>query len=386
MARRLAPFCWILVVMAGVGCERGVPGAAPEAGTAVVVADTPALRIGVLEGDSAYQLYNVRAIRRLSDGRILVADGGHRLRLYGPDGSFERGVGGPGEGPGEFRSIDFVAVLPGDSILVFDRRLGRATVFTHEGTLARGFRPGQEGGAAPGDVVGLLEDRTLLVRTGPIYAWGEATAGAHRDSSAYYRVDLDGAPVGPVGRFPSTDTYVALTSSSMSVMMLLLGRQGLMVAAGDRLYFGDTGHPDIVVLHPSGAVLDTVRTSLPARRVTDELVERAREARLAGYDDDASRQRAMTRFASMPPPEHLPFYDQLHVDERGLLWLKEYHVAEDSPATWRILSSDGSPLGSVTLPASFSIHEIGVDYVLGRARNALDVEFVHLYPLERPPG
>jgi hypothetical protein len=48
-----------------------------------------------------------------------------------------------------------------------------------------------------------------------------------------------------------------------------------------------------------------------------------------------------------------------------------------------VFSDEGVLLGTVAIPPDLSIMEIGQDYVLGVWRDPLDVEFVHLYSLQR---
>ena len=40
-------------------------------------------------------------------------------------------------------------------------------------------------------------------------------------------------------------------------------------------------------------------------------------------------------------------------------------------------------LGFVEMPAGLVIHEIGKDYILGKLRDELDIEYVQVWPLER---
>jgi hypothetical protein len=67
---------------------------------------SPALVIGT-RPEPSYELSRVAGAARLSDGRIVIADGGSlQLRFFDSQGVFSNAVGGPGEGPGEFRRID----------------------------------------------------------------------------------------------------------------------------------------------------------------------------------------------------------------------------------------------------------------------------------------
>jgi hypothetical protein len=56
-------------------------------------------------------------------------EGNKAFAVFSPTGVFLRRMGREGEGPGEFSAIHAIAVGPGDSVSVFDRFLGRQTVY-----------------------------------------------------------------------------------------------------------------------------------------------------------------------------------------------------------------------------------------------------------------
>ena len=88
-----------------------------------------------LDFGPADTLYRIGAITRMSDGRIVVANGStNDLRIYSPAGKPLRRIGREGAGPGEFRDISRVFTIANDSLLVFDILLRRASVFDSQGT------------------------------------------------------------------------------------------------------------------------------------------------------------------------------------------------------------------------------------------------------------
>lgn len=107
----------------------GVTLAAAEApawapGEGWLVNEEPTLQIGAMDGLPEYQFTELVGAVRLSDGRIVVADrGASELRFFGPDGGFQARVGRQGEGPGEFRRLEYVGVFQGDSLVTFDSAL-----------------------------------------------------------------------------------------------------------------------------------------------------------------------------------------------------------------------------------------------------------------------
>ncbi len=82
--------------------------------------------------------YFVQPVRRFladDEGRLYIADNGDLLlHQFDQSGKLLMTIGGEGDGPGEFRSIEIVDVS-NDRIVTFDFTLQRASVFSATGTL-----------------------------------------------------------------------------------------------------------------------------------------------------------------------------------------------------------------------------------------------------------
>jgi hypothetical protein len=131
------------------------------------ISEEPMVEIGVVEGSEEYILSDVRGAVRLGDRRIVVADRGSLdLRFYSPTGEFLFRSGREGEGPGEFRRLDFLGVLPGDSLLTYDGRLGRIQLFDSSGTFLRSLPPVKSPWPEfnPTGVIGVLDERRIAMR------------------------------------------------------------------------------------------------------------------------------------------------------------------------------------------------------------------------------
>lgn len=125
----------------------------------------PTLHIGVLEGDEAYQLHDVRDALRLPDGRIVVANQGTReVRTYAADGQFLGASGEDGDGPGQWRAISNVHPVQGDTLLVVDHRLGRhGLIDARTGAYLGAADPARVEGLVPGS----WHHRGLLLQAPP---------------------------------------------------------------------------------------------------------------------------------------------------------------------------------------------------------------------------
>lgn len=107
----------------------------PEEGLRAELAaalSTPVGTLGVREGSGPELFGQIRDVTQDSQGRILVLDSEHgEVRIFGRDGAFIGAFGGRGEGPGEFRSPDHLALFGNGDLLVSD--LGRMQIFEPAG-------------------------------------------------------------------------------------------------------------------------------------------------------------------------------------------------------------------------------------------------------------
>jgi hypothetical protein len=373
----------IIAALAGCGGDRGGAGARAS----VVVADSAALRIGVLDGEPEYQFHRAKAARVLSDGRLVVADAGYRLRVYDADGRYLQTIGGFGGGPGEFRSIDFVGVLPGDSVLVQDVNANRVSVFASSGELARMFTLESQESGRGGRIDDILGTGELLVRQGASWAVGETQPGFRREPEDVYLADRDGQTIQDIGRFPGYERYFATRQTSASAQLTVttaLFARGSQYAAGRELiYVGNTAVPDIAVYNRAGSLVDSLDTDLPVRRVDEEALSVALEERLRAYSDENRRRDARRRFEEMPYPETLPVYESLLVDPLGMIWIREYRIRSTGSNVWRVYDPSSNEPAIVEFPSRFRISHVTEDLVAGIWWDSLDVPYVWVYELRR---
>lgn len=348
----------------------------------------PLVEIGALDGAPEDQLFRVVGARRLGDGRIVVANSGtHELRFYDAQGRHLRSVGREGEGPGEFRGLGAIHRYTADSIVAYDFRLRRLSIFDADGGFGRSMALPVIGERTTPQFVGAFDDGTILLRTGRIFSTrDELRTGVSRDSSVFYRVAADGAVLDTIGVFPGSEAFVYTIENGLTVMGLAFGRNAVADVQGLHFYFGAGETYEVAIHAADGALQRLVRRRFDNLAVTPQDIERYKQRQLEATTDDNWRRMQERIFAEMPFPATMPAYSRVLADAAGNLWVAEYRRPGDDQPRWTVFDLDGRMLGTVDMPQGFSPTEIGSDYVLGTIRDELDVERVRLYELVRPAG
>ena len=347
---------------------------------------TPALYLdGTADGGAP--LHSIGALGFTPAGQIAIAERGEMaVRIHGADGRRIRTVGREGQGPGEFGALNGLG-FRGDSILVFDSRWFRISVFDGQGVYARQIEPTGDWGTrhrwvslAPG--VGIL---TRSQRRGEDLRWG-----LHDFAGNPLRAlpELPGSPppkltiLGPSnahdGPAPPFKVHHARSGAGPF-------HDGFAAFLGEfyevQIYDGDGGLSEIWRV-------DNRR----GRPVTDDDVDAARRRALATVDDDR-RPGLERRWTEVVVPKHFPALGsgsgfvytappEMIESAADELWVHGYPTDPESPRIWWVFDATGTLQGSVAFPARFELHAVGESGALGIELDDFDVERVALYRLE----
>lgn len=341
------------------------------------LARDPDLDIGVVEGPDEYQLYVVTGGRVLENGDIVLVNTGTReLRVYDSTGSFLHSLGGDGEGPGEFRAPWGMWELPGDTLVVWDYRLRRVSLFTRDHFVTSNRLTRDVFNAFP---LGVLANGYLLLTRQEITL---PDVGFQMSEQLVFAFTLDGTFVDTLGKYPAQ-------------LMGNLGESGIVgwplfdartrFAAGDSTYWvGTARHHEVTRYDAAGAPRLVVRWVGEPAPVPPEAVEQYNERQLAAESNENERRRTRVIQQGRPPAEYLPVYDSLAVDRTSALWVRRFGFPWSAEAEWIVFGSDGIAVGRLTAPRGFQLFDIGEDYILGLEKDELDVEHVRMYDLIKP--
>ena len=339
------------------------------------LSDAPLAEIGGSDSIGAYNLFRVTSVSRLSNGDIIIAnDATQEIRIFDASGRHLRTAGGRGSGPGEFQTLPLVQVIRGDSIAAFDGREGRITIFDHLGEVARTVR------VAAGYVRHILRDGASVTT---VAAWPDFKPGVIRESVILLHVSQTGSLIDTIGRFPGSEFYEQQGARYLEYRPF--GKR-FETAVGDSLVYVGTGDRyEIRGISRDGTLRMLIRAQVPPERITPKRID-SRIARRIAMSSDPQRQEDLRRLRRIDDafPKAMPAHGSLRAGVGGELWVQDYQADLDSPSRWRAFGPGGKLLATIDTPQSFSIMSIGIDWVAGVWRDALDVEHVRLYELIKP--
>lgn len=383
MKTQIASVFATTVVLSACGRAAAEDAAAPH----WVLSPEPVVTIGVAEGDPNYQLYNVAAATRLSDGRIVVLNTGNAsLAAYDSGGRFLFTAGRKGQGPGEFEVPTWLGRVEGDTLAVWDQRLKRLSFFSGEGTYRRAAAIPDADGMFP-TAVGMFSDRSLALDPGPdVMAMMQGERGVRRDSVTLQRFAPDGSRAGPLARFAGNEVHVADRPTGFAWNDAPFARRAYVSVAGERLYVGDSGSGRITVYSPRGVPAATLRSPLAPWRIQGPDVAEYRERQLAQIQDPERRREMQATLDAAPVPDLSPAFGGLAVDPEGNVWVQAYPRPADETVTWAVLGHDGAQRAEIRVPRPLQVMEVGRDYLLATRKDDLGVETVELYTVTREGG
>ena len=344
----------------------------------------PLVSIGRMEGEDPYLFDRVFGAAVLSGGRILIGDAGTKeLRVFDRDGNHLETWGGEGEGPGEFGAAArpyALALLPGDSIVLWEYSFPELTVFGPDGEFLRRFTPE----SSRWD----YWDRRSHLR--PLDVSRSGLILASQDDIYFDPMDVEvwdaaGEIRGSLGAHPGREAIRAGDDEPEPVMF---GRYVRLQAWGDLFIVSTNYRYEFRAFALDGSPARIVRMEYALREPTEAHIEAYIAERVSRIPDDRADQRAERArdLRAMPLAEHLPAFAGIRGDDAlGHLWVYEYEApGEETAGTlFNIFDAEGRVLGFFEMPEGMGILEIGADYILGRVENDLGVQSVQLWPLER---
>lgn len=347
------------------------------------IAATPAISID----ESAGCVFNrVGSIVIRRDKSIVVGNAGNgEICLFGANGRLIRRSGRGGSGPGEYRDMTGVHILPGDSSLVVDNLLRRLTVLSPEGTFVRSIAL-----APPVERLGALT-RILVLRDGSFIAgYSEVRSMAPRPEAVFFgqqlfRHDAGGNLLARVGRFTESEHFVQEVARQLGGVAYwdrAFGKRFAMAPFASGFIGGDGSEPVLQQYDAAGRLIAVHRLPLENRPVTQRDIEDYRREALSKAHPER-RAIAQQMVDRMPYPSTMPVFDAILSDGSTAIWVKRYTPANGPEARWIVLDPSTRTTAVFAAPSHFALMAVSPTLACGVSRDELEIESVRCFNISR---
>lgn len=339
----------------------------------------PLVSLGGPEAVGPTQFSGLRGVHIDRAGNLWVVDGtSAEVRLFRPDGSHWKTVGGSGEGPGEFRRPRLLGAFRGDSVAIWDDALARLTILDDTAGVGRIATARPTEGPAPHPYAAFGDGRLLALIPRVLEAGALAPGTVLRDTTRLVRLDLASM------RFEHM-------AEREGAQWLWTGRDQVPIPftiSAAVAVDGDVVHvargPDFTVrVFDGGRLAETYGVARSPREVGGGEVA-SYESYIGRFVPESRRPGHLSALHRPERPRLLPAYSRLLVAGDGAIWAQVYDPDPLEPATWDVYDGDRRRLGQVRTPGSFRPERILGDALVGVWLDDLDVEHVRIYRLSAP--
>lgn len=345
------------------------------------VAGSATLTLGGVAGDSALDFIGIVGAKRLSDGSLVVANGGTgELRWYSASGKHIRTVGGRRSGPTRFAALISLYSL-GDTLFAWDGRARVLSRLSPSGEMLRQDRLRLTDSTRLFAVLGVFGDGSVLAEAGTALELKDREPGIVRPGRSLFRIGPAGAD--SVGILPGEELQLRTTGGRASLTAVPFGLgsrlsvlpDGFITSEGDRMQLHEhdmTGRLRRIIRWPGGR--------LP---VSTDDVDRQGRALLGSARSGMQRAQLDSVWRGSTKPDSLPAVIGLMPDPQSLAWVRQGGHVADTEAVWWVFSRNGAWLGALTLPTASSPLDISDDWIVLRTVDENRIERVEVRRLRR---
>jgi hypothetical protein len=274
----------------------------------------PTRRLGGLSDNAGEEFtdgHGLLSVSRLANGRIVVMDD-YSLKFFSATNKFEKAVGRRGRGPGEFQQTSHHCVIRADTIMVFDMRDNRPSVWTSNGQHVKTLT--SVGFVADGSC---RQDGTFV----------KLPTVRDAEKGDFVVVRRDGVPTQNLGPILSLRLLTPVPTSPS------------VLAFGLEWVIGDGRRNEFRVLRSDGRPRVIVRSADSPPRLS-ESQWLALAQRIFPSSPDAA-----LRVARADTLRTMPAFMKLFVDGGRRVWVQDYAT----PTRYTAFSADGALLGFLSL-------------------------------------
>ncbi len=277
---------------------------------------------------------NPSQVLLLGDGRLIIAQRDPMvIMLYDAQGKFVRRLGRQGEGPGEYQSPHIA--LKHDTLVIYDGRLGRATIMTLDGKEVREFLTNIH---ADGPPISVDSRNRLRVQN--------SRPSVSTFQPQWVHFDLSGRRLDsllPPHAVKEKSWDVKVTGGAMSMMIPFAPQNSYAFFDDGSFIYGGQDRVEFLVSREGG---DTTRIFGRNDLRADPIPSATRDSMVERYSQNAQLRGVMT---PGDVPKVYVLWNEIAVDGRGNAWVARGRQS-DHTARLDVYDGRGFLLGSVAAP------------------------------------
>ena len=352
-----------------------------------ILAGQPDLVIRSREDDAASLLSDVRDVEVLPEGRVAVVNGGsNEILVFDSAGEHVATWGGTGNGPGEFRRLEWLASFPPDSLAAGDIGMRRVTILEADGRYVRSIGGisaiDPASSPAPPSPMGLVADGSVIAAH---FESPAPVAGTVRPAVEIVAIHLAGGTGHRIGTWPGEELALFEQDGRLQVTQPPFGRRLHIAPARGGVWIADDDGWEMRKYSAQGDLRMVVRSSASPAVVSGQLLEawigeRYRYAsQVPSLEDLKKDQRQIAGHTATPS------FGMIRAMTDGGVAVGEFGLGTASPRAWIAVEPNGA-VTTIELPAGFDVKRWGPDWIVGVVRDALDREEVHRYRVGAVPA
>lgn len=285
---------------------------------------------------------------------------------------FTKNIGQYGKGPGDFEDVSNIQVLQDGRLLVYDKNLGRVTIFNNSN----------------GQTDNIINIRTTDSRYFPMEVYQYGSKGEFiafskkffRESDDYSEsrkiylssYDVEGALLDSIFVKRSNDALVIIKNGNMAVNPYPpFGRKSIFRLSDKKIFYGWTSSSNIEIFTRKGNLEKKINFDLTLKTINKSDIELAKEASDEVFRDAIEKQS----------PDSWPLYHDFHIDDKGNFWLTESAHFKDELRNLSIYKPNGEQIQKLNLPREFKIFQIKKGYIIGVYTENKKQPIIQLYKI-----
>lgn len=354
---------------------------------------TEALRIGETEGGRAeLQFGTIAGLDIDSQGNIHVLDQqASKIRVFGPDGSYLREMGGPGSGPGELSPAAVgLIITPGDTVVVPDPAQARLTRYAPDGE-PLGSTPLNMAQGIPmrWDV---MPDRRMVsqVRMMPMPGSQPPAGGQPAEMHDWLLLRApDGTVTDTVLELPAGQTFQFQQGGGARIRIFEPEPIWAIDSEG-RIIYGINSDYRLRMHDEQGELQRIVTLPFELRPVTETDQDAFRRFIQEAWANAGVPPAAMDQLlAGLSFGDNYPAFANIIGGPNGTIWVQHVKTAQDvadeggefsaqdvGASDFDVFDAEGRFMGVLALPDRFQPLRVSGDRIYGVWRDELDVQHV----------